>query len=117
MPNSPFSITFTIFAIIFLQMEQIFWIEVVGYIAATLTTASQFPQAYKVIKTNDTRSISLTMYLVFMLGVLCWLAYGALIQSNPMIIANVITIAPVFYIFVMKCKHLRRDMRDSRSLR
>jgi MtN3 and saliva related transmembrane protein len=90
-------------------MEKNMLFEAIGYLAATLTTVSQFPQAYKIIKTNDTRSISFTMYLVFMLGVLTWLVYGVLIRSNPMVVANAITILPVAYIFIVKCKHLTKD--------
>ena len=41
----------------------------IGTIAAILTTISFFPQAYQVIKTKDTSSISLGMYVAFVLGV------------------------------------------------
>lgn len=92
-------------------MEANFLFELTGYLAAVLTTTSQFPQAYKVIKSNDTRSISLTMYLMFMVGVFTWLVYGVLIGSKPMILANAVTLLPVAYIFVMKCKHVARDKR------
>lgn len=84
-------------------------LETIGYAAAALTTVSQFPQAYKIIKTKDTRSISFTMYLVFMLGVLMWLLYGVFVGSNPMVLANAITIVPVAYIFVIKCGNLGKD--------
>ena len=42
----------------------------IGTIAAILTTISFLPQAYQVIKTKDTSSISLGMYVAFVLGVL-----------------------------------------------
>jgi MtN3 and saliva related transmembrane protein len=41
-----------------------------GYIAATLTTISFFPQALKTLRSRDTKAISLRMYLL-----LAWL-YG-----------------------------------------
>lgn len=37
----------------------------IGTIAAILTTISFLPQAYQVIKTKDTSSISLGMYITF----------------------------------------------------
>ena len=65
--------------------------EIIGYIAATLTTASFLPQAILTIKTKDTESLSLSMYSMFTLGVLCWLIYGVYIADEAIIVANAIT--------------------------
>ena len=65
--------------------------EIIGYIAATLTTASFLPQAILTIKTKDTESLSLGMYSMFTLGVLCWLIYGVYIADKAIIFANAIT--------------------------
>lgn len=53
----------------------------VGTIAAILTTISFMPQAYQVIKTKDTSSISLGMYIAFVLGVFLWIIHGIKIQD------------------------------------
>jgi MtN3 and saliva related transmembrane protein len=66
-------------------------IETLGYIAAFLTTAAFFPQTIKTIKSRDTASISLAMYVMFTTGIALWLGYAFLIESMPMIIANIIT--------------------------
>jgi MtN3 and saliva related transmembrane protein len=66
-------------------------IETLGYIAAFLTTAAFFPQTIKTIKSRDTASISLTMYVMFTAGITLWLGYAFLIESMPMIVANIIT--------------------------
>jgi MtN3 and saliva related transmembrane protein len=66
-------------------------INYLGYLAATLTTASFLPQAILTIKTKDTQSLSLSMYTLFTLGVFCWLIYGICIANNALIFANVIT--------------------------
>lgn len=66
--------------------------EFIGYIAATLTTASFLPQAILTIKTRDTKSLSLSMYSIFTLGVLCWLIYGVYIADRAIIAANAITL-------------------------
>jgi MtN3 and saliva related transmembrane protein len=50
--------------------------EVLGYIAAFLTTAAFFPQTIKTIRTRDTKSISLAMYVLFTSGIALWLWYG-----------------------------------------
>ena len=65
--------------------------EILGLIAATLTTAAFLPQVYKTWKTKSADSLSASMLLIFQSGVLCWLIYGFLIESLPVILANFIT--------------------------
>jgi MtN3 and saliva related transmembrane protein len=65
--------------------------EIIGYIAAILTTASFLPQAILTIRTKDTGSLSLSMYTTFTLGVFFWLIYGWYLQDEAIIIANAIT--------------------------
>lgn len=67
--------------------------ETIGYLAATLTTASFLPQAILTIRTKDTESLSLSMYSLFTLGVFCWLIYGVYISNKAIIFANAITLA------------------------
>ena len=62
-----------------------------GIIAAILTTLSFLPQAYQVIKTKDTSSISLGMYTMFVIGVFLWIIHGWNIQDYNLIGANTIT--------------------------
>ncbi|MCX7096149.1 MAG: SemiSWEET transporter [Methylobacter sp.] len=66
--------------------------EMIGYLAATLTTASFVPQAILTIRTKDTESLSLGMYSTFTLGVLCWLIYGIYLGDKAIIVANAITL-------------------------
>ncbi len=66
--------------------------EILGYSAAFLTTSSFLPQAFLTLKTKDTRSLSLTMYSLFTVGVLLWLIYGIQKQDFALIIANAITL-------------------------
>ena len=78
--------------------------EWTGYVAATLTTVAFIPQAAKTLKTKDTRSISLGMYIVFTVGVGFWLLYGIYLHSLPMIVSNVITFALAAAILTMKVR-------------
>lgn len=66
--------------------------EIIGYIAATLTTSSFLPQAILTIKTQNTDALSLSMYSIFTLGVLFWLIYGLIIGNYVIIFANAITL-------------------------
>ena len=65
--------------------------EYIGFIAAFLTTGSFLPQAIKTIKTKNTKSISLGMYLLFVIGAFLWLVYGLLIEDTAIIAANGVT--------------------------
>jgi len=66
--------------------------EIIGYIAATLTTGSFLPQAIMTLRTRDTGSLSLSMYSAFTLGVLLWLIYGIHLADKAIIYANAITL-------------------------
>jgi MtN3 and saliva related transmembrane protein len=79
--------------------------EWLGYVAATLTTIAFVPQALKAIRTRDTRSISLGMYLVFTVGVAFWFGYGLVLGSWPMIVSNAITFVLASVILAMKLRH------------
>lgn len=76
--------------------------DLLGYIAATLTTASFVPQAWKVIRTRETHALSLAMYVLFSSGVALWLAYGIMLESWPLIAANCVTLVLTVIILVMK---------------
>jgi MtN3 and saliva related transmembrane protein len=80
-------------------------IEIIGLIAATLTTACFIPQVYKVYKEKSTKDISLVMYIVFMIGLALWLWYGIEKDSISMILANSGTLLLVIAIFIAKLKY------------
>lgn len=80
--------------------------EMIGYLAATLTTASFVPQAILTIKTRDTESLSLGMYSTFTLGVLCWLIYGIYLGDKAIIFANAITLLLAASILFFKIYNL-----------
>jgi MtN3 and saliva related transmembrane protein len=70
------------------------WIDLVGTLAATLTTTAFFPQAIKTIRTRNTSGLSLPMYALLLCGVMMWLVYGIILGSWPLILANAIVLAP-----------------------
>lgn len=82
-------------------------IEFLGYIAATLTTISFAPQAFSLWRNRPTpaTAISLPMYVVLILGIIGWLRYGFLIHSQPIYIANGVTLALALSILIYKIKY------------
>ncbi|MFK7952301.1 MAG: SemiSWEET transporter [Ekhidna sp.] len=79
--------------------------QLIGYIAAILTTISFLPQAIRTIKTKDTSGLSLTMYGLFIIGILFWILYGIQLGELPIIISNAITLLISSVILGMKLKH------------
>lgn len=80
-------------------------VQVIGLIAATLTTCAFFPQAIRAVRTRDTSSISLTTYCAFVAGVAMWLIYGIIARDIPIMVANALTLAPAITILGMKLRY------------
>jgi len=66
-------------------------LEIIGYLAAMLTTTAFVPQVWHSWKTRDLSGVSLSMYVLFTTGVGLWFIYGIIISSYPVIIANAVT--------------------------
>ncbi|MDR7097793.1 MtN3 and saliva related transmembrane protein [Lysobacter niabensis] len=79
--------------------------ELVGYVAATLTTIAFVPQATRTLRTRNTAGISLAMYMLFTSGAACWLTYGIVIGSWPVILSNAITCLLSYVILMLKLRH------------
>ena len=77
----------------------------IGSIAAVLTTFAFLPQVIKVIKTKDTESIALGMYLMQVVGIGLWLVHGLVIQDLPVISANSISLILSATILAHKIKY------------
>lgn len=81
--------------------------DLVGALAACLTTLSFLPQAWLTFRTRDARGVSLGMYSIFAIGVALWLAYGLLLHAWPIVIANAVTLALALAILAMKLRYRR----------
>ena len=88
--------------------------EIVGYIAAILSAICFIPQAARVIVTKDTHAISFWMYLLSMLSVICWLIYGVLLSSIPIILKNILVIILSGIILYIKTVHLIKGKKERR---
>ncbi len=86
--------------------------DIIGTLAATLTTASFVPQAWHTFQTKDVKGISLGMYSAFTLGVAMWLVYGLLIREWPIVFANAVTLSLAAAILVMKLRYHEEPAQD-----
>ena len=82
------------------------YVEVIGLLAATLTTTAFFPQVIKTVKTKSTGDLSLPMYTLMFSGTLCWLFYGLLKPDIPIVFANGISSLASFVILYYKVREV-----------
>jgi MtN3 and saliva related transmembrane protein len=80
-------------------------VESIGSIAATLTTIAFLPQAWRTIRTRQTRDISLWTQILLFAGNNMWLLYGVFLGSWPLIVANIITFFIVGTVLILKIRY------------
>ena len=84
-------------------------IEILGLIAAALTTSAFLPQVYKTWKTKNAKALSMPMLILFFIGIILWFIYGILLNSLSLIIANGITIISYALLIIFKIKYGKSD--------
>jgi MtN3 and saliva related transmembrane protein len=75
-----------------------------GYFAGFLTTISLVPQVIKMWATKSADDFSLVMLLIWCTGISCWVIYGAMMNSVPIILWNISTLLLAVAILIMKLK-------------
>lgn len=80
--------------------------DYLGYVAAFLTTGSFLPQVIHALRTRDLSGISLSMYLMFVSGVACWVGYGFVLGSLPVIVCNIVTLLLASIILGLKVREV-----------
>lgn len=86
--------------------------DILGFVAAVLTTGSFVPQAVLTVRTRDVSGVSLAMYSAFTAGVAMWLAYGIALGAWPIVVANLVTLALAATILGVKVVEDRRRARS-----
>lgn len=79
--------------------------DAIGYAAAFCTTSAFLPQAYVAIKHRDTKSLSLSMYIIFTIGLVLWLIYGLIKQDWALIASNAVTVTLAALILLTKLRY------------
>ena len=77
-------------------------VTLLGAFAAICSTVSFAPQAWKIIRTRETKDISTGMYLFTVTGFAAWMAYGIANGQWPLIASNAICLALSAFILAMK---------------
>jgi MtN3 and saliva related transmembrane protein len=74
----------------------------IGTSAAIASTVSFTPQAWKIIKTGETKGISAGMYVITAGGFALWAIYGAILRQWPLVVSNSICLLLSGFILMMK---------------
>jgi MtN3 and saliva related transmembrane protein len=64
--------------------------QALGLSAAFFTTVANIPQAIKVIRTREVKSLSASTYTMLFIGMSLWVVYGIIRNDFPIILANAI---------------------------
>ncbi len=79
--------------------------DIVGYLAGFLILISIVSQIVKSWRTKSTKDISLLRYLIYILGVILWLVYGAILKNGLMILVNSINLLLASSVLYLKLKY------------
>ena len=88
--------------------------QILGYVAATSTTIAFVPRMISIFKTKATKSITLGMYLIFVFGVVCWLAYGIYKVDWPIIVANAVSVVLSSIILIFKIINVAKGEKTTK---
>jgi MtN3 and saliva related transmembrane protein len=85
--------------------------EIIGLVAAVLTTSAFVPQVVQTMKTKDVSGISLPMYIVLCTGICLWLTYGLINNQISVIAANGITLILALAVLFLKLKYKDKPVK------
>jgi len=75
--------------------------SLLGAFAALCSIVSFTPQAWKIIRTKETKDLSAVMYALTLTGFGCWAAYGIFLGQWPLVFSNSLCFLLSAFIFVM----------------
>lgn len=81
-------------------------ITFLGFFAAGCTTLAFLPQTLRIIKSKQTKDLSLITYVIYVVGLAAWIGYGVLIQDFVIITGSIISLmlGLTIMIFILKYK-------------
>jgi MtN3 and saliva related transmembrane protein len=77
-------------------------LTVLGIAAALCSTISFAPQAWKIIRTRETKDISTGMYLLTVAAFCLWASYGVVLRQWPLVASNGLCFLLSAFILTMK---------------
>ena len=66
--------------------------ELIGFVAGFGTTFAGLPDLFRMLRQRSSRGMNPTMPAIMAVFQVCWLYYGVLIGSRPIVVWNVIAV-------------------------
>ncbi len=86
--------------------------EIIGYLSGACTMLAFLPQAIKSITTKNVSGLSLSMYVIYCMGLVFWILYGVYLHSFQIMLFNSITlifnVAILYLIIKSSLKHKKK---------
>ena len=85
--------------------------EFFGYASGVCTTMAFLPQAIKSIITKNVSGLSLSMYIIYCIGLVFWILYGVYLGSFQIMLFNTITLifnGIILYMIIIAQKHHKK---------
>lgn len=79
--------------------------QIVGIVAATLTSVAGLPQLIKVIRSRHTKDLSIEMLVILVIGIGLWIVYGFYQDDLTMIIGNIVPLCIYLCLLGFKLKY------------
>lgn len=87
--------------------------DMIGAGAALCSMTSFVPQIVRIWRERDATSVSLKMYAVTVTGFALWIAYGAMSESWPLVLANLVCLIFAACILALKWRFSRDDPKPA----
>lgn len=81
--------------------------ELLGYASGACTTIAFLPQTIKSIRSRNVSGLSLSMYVIYCIGLIFWILYGVYLHSFQMILFNGVTLLFNSIILYMIIKNIK----------
>lgn len=91
-------------------------VSIIGFLAAACSVTSFVPQAFRILRTRDTSSLSPPMYALTTTGFLLWTAYGIGQGQWPLILTNLICFVLAAFILMMTLLSSRKKKAVAEAL-
>lgn len=79
--------------------------EIIGAVAAILTTLAWLPQILKILRDRKAGDISLGTNAALATGISLWIVYGLAIGSLPVILSNAVSLLFILTIIGLKLRY------------
>lgn len=87
--------------------------EIIGAIAAALTTFGFVPQITKIYRTKSVEDVSLIMLIQYCVGLFLWMVYGIYLKNSILIISNFVSCSTLVVAVGLYLKYRKNHSQKS----